>query len=153
MPIAFLFTCLLALSIWKTPPLQVAAASIDGLITAGSILYIVFGAIILLNLQRESGAISAIRRSMFLISPDRRVQAIIIAFLFGAIISLGGCAGSRCKKAKVVKKKEWEDVEAEVKAGIRSWLAESDSPEGEWEEIARKVEEKIKRELKTWAEN
>jgi len=94
MPIAFLFTCLLALGIWKTPLLQLAAASIDGLVTAGSILYIVLGAIILLNLQRESGAISAIRRSMFLISPDRRVQAIIIAFLFGAFIEASAGFGT-----------------------------------------------------------
>jgi len=76
-----------------------------------------------------------------------------LGFLFGAIISLGGCASSKCKRAKVIRQKEWEDVESEVKAGIRSWLAESDSPEGEWEEIARRVEEKIKRELKTWADN
>ncbi len=94
MPIAFLFTCLLALSVWKTPLLQVAAASIDGLVTAGSILYIVLGAIILLNLQRESGAISAIRRSMFIISPDRRVQAIIIAFFFGAFIEASAGFGT-----------------------------------------------------------
>lgn len=94
MPIAFIFTCLLALSVWKTPLLQVAAASIDGLVTAGSILYIVLGAIILLNLQRESGAISAIRRSMFIISPDRRVQAIIIAFFFGAFIEASAGFGT-----------------------------------------------------------
>jgi lactate permease len=94
MPIAFLFTCFLAMSVWKTPLLQVIASSIDGLVTAGSILYIVLGAIILLNLQRESGAISAIRRSMFIISPDRRVQAIIIAFLFGAFIEASAGFGT-----------------------------------------------------------
>jgi len=94
MPIAFLFTCLLAVSVWKTPLLQVAAASVDGLVTAGSILYIVLGAIFLLNLQRESGAISAIRRSMFIISPDRRVQAIIIAFFFGAFIEASAGFGT-----------------------------------------------------------
>ncbi len=90
-PIAFLITCLLALGIWKVPFLQVAAASIDGLVTAASILYIVLGAILLLNLLEESGAVQAIRRSMFLVSPDRRVQAIIVAFLFGSFIE--GAAG------------------------------------------------------------
>ncbi len=91
MPIAFLITCLLALGIWKVPFLQVAAASIDGLLTAASILYIVLGAILLLNLLEESGAVQSIRRSMFLVSPDRRVQAIIVAFLFGSFIE--GAAG------------------------------------------------------------
>ncbi|MBN1225014.1 MAG: L-lactate permease [Candidatus Aminicenantes bacterium] len=94
MPIAFLITCFLALGVWKTPFLQVAAASIDGLITAAAILYIVLGAIILLNLQQASGAISSIRRSMFLISPDRRIQAIIIAFLFGAFIEASAGFGT-----------------------------------------------------------
>jgi lactate permease len=94
MPVAFVLTCLLALTIWKVPVLQIAAASIDGLVTAGSILYIVLGAILLLNLQQESGAISSIRRSMYLISPDRRVQAIIIAFLFGAFIEASAGFGT-----------------------------------------------------------
>ncbi len=94
MPVAFLITCLLAFTIWQVPILQIIAASIDGLITAGSILYIVLGAILLLNLQQESGAISTIRRSMYLISPDRRVQAIIIAFLFGAFIEASAGFGT-----------------------------------------------------------
>jgi lactate permease len=91
MPVAYLITCFLALAVWKVPFFQLVAASIDGLLTAASILYIILGAILLLKLQQESRAIGAIRRSMFLISPDRRVQAIIIAFLFGSFIE--GSAG------------------------------------------------------------
>ncbi|MGD8534337.1 MAG: L-lactate permease [Candidatus Aminicenantes bacterium] len=94
MPVAYAITCLLALAVWKVPFLQIAAASLDGLITAASILYIVLGAILLLNLQEESGAIFAIRGSMFLISPDRRVQAIIIAFLFGSFIEASAGFGT-----------------------------------------------------------
>ncbi|UCE41617.1 MAG: L-lactate permease [Candidatus Aminicenantes bacterium] len=91
MPAAFLITVLLALFVWKVPFLQIIAASLDGLVTAASILYIVLGAVLLLNLLQESGSINAIRKSMFLISPDRRVQAIIVAFFFGAFIE--GSAG------------------------------------------------------------
>lgn len=91
MPLAFCLTCFLALTVWKVPFAQVAAASLDGLVTAASILYIILGAILLLNLQEESGAIFSIRSSMFRISPDRRVQAIIVAFLFGSFIE--GSAG------------------------------------------------------------
>ena len=91
MPITYILTGLLAFFIWKTPFPWIAAASIDGLITAASILYIILGAILLLHLLEQSGAISSIRRSMFLISPDRRIQAIIIAFLFGSFIE--GSAG------------------------------------------------------------
>jgi len=91
MPVAYAITVVLALLVWKVPLLQIAAASLDGLVTAASILYIILGAVLLLNLLQESGSIHAIRKSMFLISPDRRVQAIIIAFLFGAFIE--GSAG------------------------------------------------------------
>jgi lactate permease len=86
MPMAFGITCGLSLLVWRSPLLQVAAAVVDGLVTAASILYIVLGAVLLLNLMRESGALHSIRRSMFEISPDRRVQAVIIAFLFGSFI-------------------------------------------------------------------
>jgi len=91
MPVAYLITILLALLVWKVPFSQVGAASIDGLVTAASILYIVLGAVFLLNLLQESGSIHAIRKSLFLISPDRRIQAIIVAFFFGAFIE--GSAG------------------------------------------------------------
>jgi lactate permease len=91
MPVAYCITAVLAFLVWKVPILQIAAASLDGLVTAASILYIVLGAVLLLNLLQESGSIHSIRKSMFLISPDRRVQAIIIAFLFGSFIE--GSAG------------------------------------------------------------
>lgn len=91
MPLAYITTCLIAFGVWKVPWRQVLAASIDGLFTAASILYIVLGAILLLSIQQESGSLQAIKRSMFLISPDRRIQAIIIAFLLGSFIE--GSAG------------------------------------------------------------
>lgn len=94
MPIAFLVTCLLSFFIWETPAAQIAAASVDGIVTAASILYIVLGAILLLNLIQESGAISSIRQSMDRISSDRRVQAIIIAFLFGSFIEAAAGFGT-----------------------------------------------------------
>ncbi|MEO1146556.1 MAG: L-lactate permease [Cyanobacteria bacterium J06638_22] len=86
MPIAYLVTVGLALVIWKVPVIEVAASSIQGLVAAAEILYIVFGAILLLNTLQESGAIASIRQSLLGISGDRRVQVIIIAWLFGSFI-------------------------------------------------------------------
>ena len=86
MPIAFLVTVGIALWIWQVPWVQVVASSIQGLVAATEILYIVFGAILLLNTLQESGAIAAIRQSLLGISQDRRVQVIIIAWLFGSFI-------------------------------------------------------------------
>ena len=94
MPVAFGITGGLSLIVWGSPIRQVAASTIDGLVTAASILYIVLGAVLLLNLMRESGALHSIRRSMFEVSPDRRVQAVIIAFLFGSFIEAAAGFGT-----------------------------------------------------------
>lgn len=91
MPISYVVTALVALFVWKTPIEQIGAASINGLVTAINIMLIIFGAILLLNTLKESKAIFAIRQGFIDISPDRRVQAIIIAWLFGAFIE--GAAG------------------------------------------------------------
>ncbi len=91
MPISYGVALVLALWVWKVPPLQVAAASIKGGIVAVELLYIIFGAILLLNTLSESGALQTIRRSFSNISPDRRVQVIIVAWLFGSFIE--GSAG------------------------------------------------------------
>jgi lactate permease len=86
MPLAYLITVVIALVVWRVPFVQVAASSLQGAVAAAEILYIVFGAILLLNTLQESGAITAIRQSLLGISRDRRVQVIIIAWLFGSFI-------------------------------------------------------------------
>jgi lactate permease len=91
MPISYCITAILALLVWKIPFIQIAAGSIEGIIIAVSILWIVFGAILLLNTLSNSGALTSIRNGFLGISRDRRVQLIIIAWLFGAFIE--GAAG------------------------------------------------------------
>ncbi|MEO1131228.1 MAG: L-lactate permease [Cyanobacteria bacterium J06639_1] len=86
MPLAYLTTVGLALSVWRVPWIAIAASAIQGLVATADILYIVFGAILLLNTLQESGAIASIRQSLLGISRDRRVQVIIIAWLFGSFI-------------------------------------------------------------------
>ncbi len=91
MPISFVVAVILALFVWGVPGSTVAAASVNGLVTAVSLLYIIFGAILLLNTLQESGGLKTIRQGFTDISPDRRVQVIIIAWLFGSFIE--GSAG------------------------------------------------------------
>ena len=91
MPIAYLVCALLALFVWQVPPAVIAAASVNGLVVAASLIFIIFGAIALLNSLQESGGLYAIRNGFTDISADRRVQVIIIAWLFGAFIE--GAAG------------------------------------------------------------
>ena len=91
MPLSYAVALGLALLVWQVPFMQVLAASLNGLVIALTLLYIIFGAILLLNTLQESGALKAIRQGFTDISPDRRVQVIIVAWLFGAFIE--GSAG------------------------------------------------------------
>ena len=86
MPVAYLVTAAIALLIWQVPLAVIAASTIEGLVMAAEILYIVFGAILLLNVLKVSGAVATIRRGLLSISADRRIQAIIIVWLFGSFL-------------------------------------------------------------------
>ena len=86
MAATYLITAALAIFVWHVDINQVLAATTKGVITAISVLFIVFTAILLLNTVKESGAILAIRKGFMDISPDRRIQVIIVAWLFGSLI-------------------------------------------------------------------
>lgn len=86
MPLVFVLTAVIAIAVWGMPGVAVAAAAVQGLFISFDILMIIFGAILLLNTLKYSGALSAIRHGFSAISPDRRVQAIIIAWMFGCFV-------------------------------------------------------------------
>jgi lactate permease len=86
MPIVFVVTALIGLFAWEMSFNRVLASTFQGLILTVSILWIIFGAIMLLNTLKHSGGIAAIRNGFSGISPDRRVQALIVAWLFGSFI-------------------------------------------------------------------
>ncbi len=91
MPLAYVTAVLVGLFYWQLPGVQIAAATLRGLGITVQLLFIIFGALLLLNTLRESGGLAAIRNGFTDITPDRRVQVIIIAWLFGAFIE--GSAG------------------------------------------------------------
>ncbi len=91
MPLAYITAVLVAWFGWQLSAAQIAAASLNGLVVTATLLYIIFGAILLLNTLSESGGLSVIRRGFTDITPDRRVQVIIVAWLFGSFIE--GSAG------------------------------------------------------------
>ncbi|SIO95926.1 L-lactate permease [Vibrio spartinae] len=86
MPIAFGLTVVIALFGWDMSANRVFASVLQGLGITVSVLWIVFGAIFLLNTLKHCGAITVIRNGFTDISPDRRIQAIIIAWCFGSFI-------------------------------------------------------------------
>lgn len=94
MPLSLFIHAGLAYFFWQVPLIQIAAASLEGLIIAASVLWILFGAIFLLNVLKTSGAIDTISHLFTSISPDRRVQVILIAWLFQAFLEGGSGFGS-----------------------------------------------------------
>lgn len=86
MPLVYFLTAGIGLVLWEMPFDAIAASTIQGLFITFDILFIVFGAILLLAVLKQSGAIPVIRQMFVDISPDRRVQVIIIAWLFGSFL-------------------------------------------------------------------
>ena len=86
MPIAWLAGVVLAFAFWGQEPLRLVALSIEGTITAVGVLIIVFGALLIYYTMQYSGAMETIQAGMKKISPDKRLQTIIIGFMFAAFI-------------------------------------------------------------------
>jgi lactate permease len=86
MPIVFLITAMVAYFAWHVSFMRIAASTIQGVLITTEVLWIIFGAILLLNTLKQSGAIFVIRHGFNSVSNDRRIQIIIIAWLFGAFI-------------------------------------------------------------------
>jgi lactate permease len=91
MPAAYAAAVVVALLAWRMTAARIAAASIQGLFLTFDLLFIIFGALLLLHTLERSGGVAAIRRSFHGVSDDRRVQVVIVAWLFGSFIE--GAAG------------------------------------------------------------
>ena len=91
MPFAWLACVICAIFGWDIPILRIMALSIQGVVIAIGVLIIVFGAILILYTLEKSGGMETIQYGMQNVSRDRRVQTIIIGFLFAAFIE--GAAG------------------------------------------------------------
>ncbi len=86
MPIVYVVAVAVAVGAWKMEWIRVWAASIQGLFLTFDLLFIIFGALLLLKTLEHSGGVQAIRRSFHAISDDRRVQIVLLGWLFGSFI-------------------------------------------------------------------
>lgn len=91
LPLAWLTAAVIGLLYWQIDLLNVFAFSLFGALKALDILIIIFGAILILNTMKVSGAMTTINNGFNGITKDRRIQAIIIGFMFGSFIE--GAAG------------------------------------------------------------
>ena len=86
MPLSYITAVIIGYFVWKLPVMQIVGASFNGIVVAVSLLYIIFGSVLVLYTVMESGGLAQIRKSLVDVSPDRRVQVIIVAWLFGSFI-------------------------------------------------------------------
>ncbi|MDX1341895.1 MAG: L-lactate permease [Reinekea sp.] len=86
MPLSLLATAAMAFFVWQVPAVQLTASVLEGWVIALTIVWIVFGAILLLNTLQYSGAITVIRAGFTRITADRRIQVVIIGWLFVAFL-------------------------------------------------------------------
>ncbi|MES3518345.1 MAG: L-lactate permease [Natronomonas sp.] len=91
MPIAWISALVIGFVVWNMPPDWLAAASIVGVMTALEILWIVFGALVLLYTLMQAGAFDRINRGFAAVSDDRRVQIVLLGFFMATFIE--GAAG------------------------------------------------------------
>lgn len=91
MPLAWLTCVVGALGVWNLPVGYVSALTLQGIVIAIGVLIIVFGAILILYTLQYSGGMETIQYGMQNISRDKRIQAIIIGYMFAAFIE--GAAG------------------------------------------------------------
>ncbi len=89
---AALVAWIIAVTVYGMPPLMAGMAFIDGalfgLLPVG---WTIFNAMLLYNITVQTGKFDIVRRSVAGLSGDARVQAILIAFAFGAFLE--GSAG------------------------------------------------------------
>ncbi|RDZ61513.1 lactate permease [Haloferax sp. Atlit-12N] len=94
MPVAWLVAIGAGVLGWGMTPQWIIASTINGFITASNILYIVFGAILLLYTLKQTGAFDAINNGFASISEDRRVQVVLLVFLMGSFIEAAAGFGT-----------------------------------------------------------
>lgn len=91
MPLAWFLTFLLAFFYWQVPILDLLGLTGFGFLEAVKILLIIAGALLVLNTLKTSGALLKIQQGFESISPDSRIQLVIVGFLFSSFIE--GAAG------------------------------------------------------------
>ncbi len=91
MPLSWLFAAILAGTVWKMDLLKITSETLLGFLSASEILMIIFGAILLMNVLRQSGAMAAINRMFSHITTDARLQCVLVGFVFAGFIE--GTAG------------------------------------------------------------
>src|SRR5664279_5592285 len=92
---AFAVALIVALALFRMPAAMVAGAVADGMVFGWfRIAWIVVAAVFVYDISVESGQFEIIKRSVGEISSDRRLQVLLVAFAFGALLEGAGGGGA-----------------------------------------------------------
>ena len=92
--ISWAMASILGIFVWGIDLGAIGAVSFYGLLSSLDVLIIIFGAVLVMNTLKTSGATAAINRGFMNINPDKRVQAIIIGFSFCSFIEAAAGFGT-----------------------------------------------------------
>ena len=92
--IAWVMAAIFAFFFWEIDLKALFASSVFGMLSSCDVLIIIFGAILLMNTLKASGATASINRGFMYICPDKRVQACIIGFSFCSFIEAAAGFGT-----------------------------------------------------------
>ena len=92
---AFFAAVAIALAVFRMPPLMVGAAVLHGLnFAALRIIWTLVAAVFVYEVTVETGHFETIKESIGAVSDDRRLQVLLIAFAFGALLEGAGGGGA-----------------------------------------------------------
>lgn len=91
LPTAWAVAGIIAAFVWKMGVLEIGAQTLAGFLSAFETLCIIFGAILLMNVLQQSGAMASINKIFSGITKDARIQAVIVGYVFAGFIE--GAAG------------------------------------------------------------
>lgn len=90
-PIAWILCSMLAYFYWQMDLKYIFAFSIAGVLSSIDVIFIIFGAILLMTMLKKVGAMNCIENMFNGITSDARIQLIIIGFAFSSFLE--GAAG------------------------------------------------------------
>lgn len=92
--VSFVMAAVFSFFFWDVEIFALCASAIYGMLSSIDVLIIIFGAILVMNTLKASGATAAINRGFMNICPDKRVQACIIGFSFCSFIEAAAGFGT-----------------------------------------------------------
>lgn len=86
---------ILSIIVWKMPIAYAGQAVVEGILTAfWPIIWVIIASIFTYNITVKTGGMNIINKTLSNISPDRRIQVLILAFAFGGFLEAAAGFGT-----------------------------------------------------------